>query len=174
MTLILCVVAAAVVLFLVLQRQDPQGIYRKFGLKPGEWELLSSDLGKGHARSRIGAYGVAGEPDALFRGARTGQVVVGEFKNRRYRGFVRRREFYQVILYVGLAREALGATNVVGILAFNDSCVEIAHDEQLFRALIALRGEVLGSLKRRSPINDRPLHKRMSVTPRNRKVRFLT
>ena len=172
MVTILSIIAAAVVLYLVLQLRAPHDIHRKFGLQPGQWELVGSDLGKGHRRKRLSAYGLAGEPDALFRGNSTGQIVVGEYKNRRHAGYVRRREFYQVIICIGLAREAFGTTNVVGVLVFKDARLQIAHDEELFRSLLGLRGECLASMKKRKPINDRPLHRRITVRPGSRKISF--
>lgn len=172
MVAILSIIAAAVIIYLVLQLRAPNDIHRKFGLQPGQWDLISSDLGKGHPRKKLSAFGVAGEPDALFRGNSTGQIIVGEYKNRRHAGYVRRREFYQVILCIGLAREAFGASNVVGVLVFKDARLQIAHDEELFRSLLGMRGECLGSMKQRKPINDRPLHRRINVRPGSRKISF--
>ncbi|MGP0171106.1 hypothetical protein ACSVIJ_04410 [Pseudomonas sp. NCHU5208] len=172
MVTILAIIAAAVILYLVLQLRAPHDIHRKFGLQPGHWELVGSDLGKGHPRKRLNAFGLAGEPDALFRGKRTGQIVVGEFKNRRHAGYVRHREYYQVIICIGLARETFGESNVVGVLVFKDKRLEIPHDEALFRSLIGMRGECLGSMKQRKPLNDRPLHRRIAVRPGSRKISF--
>lgn len=169
---LIAVIAGAAILYLVFAAKAPHAIHQKFGLNPDHWTIVSSDLGGGHSRQRLYGFGVAGEPDAVLRGNRTGQIAVGEFKNRRHGGYVRQREFYQLILYIGLAREVYRSTNVVGVLAFKDARVEIAHDDALFRALIGMRGEVLDSIKRRKPLNRSPLHKRINIAAGNRKVRF--
>jgi hypothetical protein len=172
MLIILGIILAAVGLYLALKAKAPLDIYKQFSLPATQWVILASDLGKGHPRKTLSAFGVSGETDAIFRGNRTGQIVIGEFKNRMYKGFVRRREYYQVMLYIGLAREVFKQPNVVGVLSFRDECVQIPFDEPLFRALVAIRTEVPISLKNRKPQDSRPLHKRMGISVKNPKIRF--
>lgn len=172
MTTILAIIAGAFALYLVLRAKAPLDIFKQFSLSSTQWTIVGTDLGKGHPRKRLSALGVGGEPDAIFRGKRTTQIVVGEFKNRKYQGYVRRREYYQVMLYIGLAREVYGVSNVVGLLSYRDECVKIPFDESLFRALIAIRVEVPISLKYRKPKDSRPLHKRINISPGNQKIRF--
>lgn len=172
MTLILALIAAAVVLYLVLRAKAPLDIYRQFSLSAAQWTILGTDLGKGHPSKKLWAFGVAGEPDVIFRGTRTGQIAVGEFKNRNYKGYVRRREYYQVLLYIGLARVVYRENNVIGLLSYRDECIQIQFDEPVFKALVGIRTEVPISLKNGKAKDSRPLHKRMNVDPRNRKIRF--
>lgn len=174
MITIFAILAIAALLYLVLKAKAPNDIYRQFALPASQWKIVSSDLGKGQPRKRLGAFGIGGEPDAIFRNARSSQIAVGEFKNRSYKGYVRRREYYQILLYIGLARETFNSTNVVGLLSFRDECIQVPFDEGVFRALIALRSEVPISLKNKRPIDPRPLHKRVTVAPGNRKIRFPT
>ncbi|MGE8066139.1 hypothetical protein [Pseudomonas sp. NPDC089569] len=159
-------------LYLLLKAKAPAQIFQLFRLSEVLHELVGSDLGRGHPRRRIGALGVGGEPDAIFRVKRSGQIIIGEYKNRKYKGYVRRREFYQVTLYLGLAAINFKTQDVVGLLAYNDQCIEIAYDQELFEALIGLRREVLTSMHKKRAQDSRPLHRRRSVTPRNRKIRF--
>lgn len=172
MEILFGLIVAAIILYYALKGTAPKQIYGLFGLRESDYELLSSDLGKGHPRKRLGGHGLGGESDAIFRGKRTGQIVVGEFKNRKHKGLVRRREYYQVILYIGLARQTFGSQNVVGLLAFNDARVEIPFDANVFNALVGLRGEVLTSLSRKKAQDARPLHRRIRVAPQNRRIRF--
>lgn len=172
MYLVLGLVFVAFALYLSLKAKAPVQIYNLFQLSEGQHELISSDLGKGHPRRRMGAFGIGGEPDAMFKAKRTGQIIVGEFKNRKHKGYVRRREYYQVTLYLGLAAVTFKTRNVVGLLAFNDQCIEVPYDHDLFEALVGLRGEVLTSMKTKRAQNSRPLHRRINVVPRNRKIHF--
>lgn len=172
MITIFAILAITALLYLILKAKAPHDIYRQFALPAAQWAIVSCDLGKGHPRKRLGAFGVGGDPDAIFRSSRSGQIAVGEFKNRKYRGYVRRREYYQILMYIGLARETFNTTNVVGLLSFRDECIQVTFDEGIFRALIALRSEVPISLKNNKPLDPRPLHKRITVAPGNRKVRF--
>lgn len=159
-------------LYVLLKRKAPAQIFQIFRLNEALHELLASDLGSGHPRRRIGALGIGGEPDAIFKVKSSGQIIIGEFKNRKHKGYVRRREFYQVQLYLGLAAINFKTQDVVGLLAFNDQCIEIPYDHELFDALVGLRSEVLTSLYKKRAQDSRPLHRRRSVTPRNRKIRF--
>ena len=157
MLALLIVVAVAVLLYLALQGKSRDDIFSTFGLSASEYELISTDLGKGHPRKRIGLRGVGGEPDAIFQHRRSGKLVVAEFKSRRWARRIRPREYFQVVLYIGIARAEFRTNNVVGILAFNDKSFEIEHQSELFSSLIQLRGEVLTSLKRKRALNSRPL-----------------
>jgi hypothetical protein len=159
-------------LYFLLKAKAPAQIFKLFQLNEALHDLVCSDLGSGHPRRRIYAMGVGGEPDAIFKVKRSGRIIVGEFKNRKHKGVVRRREFYQVHLYMGLAAINFKTQDVVGLLAFNDQCIEIAYDHELFEALIGLRSEVLSSMYKKRAQDSRPLHRRRSVTPRSRKIRF--
>lgn len=154
---LLIVLAVAVLLYLALKGRSRDDIFSTFGLSTSEYELISTDLGKGHPRKRIGWRGVGGEPDAIFQHKRSGKLVVAEFKSRRWAKRIRPREYFQVVLYIGIARVEFRTNNVVGILAFNDKSFEIEHQSELFSSLIQLRGEVLSSLKRKRALNSRPL-----------------
>lgn len=169
---IIGVVILAIALYLYLKGRAPRDIHRQFSLPPGQWTILGSDLGKGHQRQKLFAHGIAGEPDAIFKGNRTGQLLIGEFKNRNHKGYIRRREYYQVILYIGLARAMFGTPHVVGVLSFRDKCVDVPFNEEVFQALVGMRTEVPVSLKNKRPHDSRPLHKRISVTPGSRNIRF--
>lgn len=172
MSIILGTVAAAILLYLFLRARAPKDVFKQFSLSSSQWSLLGSDLGKGYSPRQLSAYGVAGIPDAIFQGRRTGQIVVGEYKNRLHKDFVHRREYYQVMLYIGLAMSAYRTTNVIGVLSYRDRCIQVTFDQAVFDALVELRYEPSESLTKRRPVNDRPLHKRMKVVPTSRKIRF--
>ncbi len=147
-------------------------VHAKFGLSPATYRIVSSDLGDSSPRKRLYGRGVAGEPDALFLGASQSHMVVGEFKSRKYKGYVRPREFYQISLYLGLALQHHRPKTISGVLAYADHRVEVEFDAEVYAALIDLRPELLSSLKHRSPVNNTPLQKRMNVLTKNRHIRF--
>ncbi|MBM3105748.1 hypothetical protein IIE18_11405 [Pseudomonas sp. V1] len=157
MVVILAIVAAALFLYLALKGKSKDDIFRTFGLDSTSYELVGTDLGKGHARKRISAHGVSGEPDAIFRHKRTGRLIVCEYKSRRWNRRMRPREYFQIVLYVGISREQFRTDDVIGILAFKDKTLEIEHNPTLCASLIQLRGEVLGSMKSKKALNSRPL-----------------
>lgn len=154
---VIAVLLAAFFLYLAVKGKSKDDIFRAFGLDPAAYELISSDLGKGHARKRIRWRGVGGEPDAIFRHKRSGRIIVGEFKSRRWARRVRPREYFQIVLYIGIARAEFTSNNVLGVLAFKDKVLEIEHHPELFSNLIQLRTEVLASMKKKKALNSRPL-----------------
>lgn len=169
---IIGVVTLAIALYLYLKGRAPRDIFRQFSLAPGQWTIVGSDLGKGQQRQKLFAHGVAGEPDTIFKNTRTEQLLIGEFKNRNYKGYIRRREYYQIILYIGLAKAMYGTANVVGVLSFRDTCIDVPFNQDVFLALVAMRLEVPVSLKNKRPQDPRPLHKRIRVAPGSKKIRF--
>jgi hypothetical protein len=161
-----------VIVYFSKKRQAPKDIFGKFGLSPGAYKLLSSDLGDSAPRKMLQGNGIAGEPDALFAAKIARKVVVGEFKSRKYKGFVRPYEFFQTMLYMGLARHIHGATEAIGVIAYADGRVQVHFDQAVFDAIIALRAEMFSSFKERKPVDSRPLQKRMNVLSLNRHVTF--
>lgn len=77
-----CCTVSRIFPYLRRQGKSKDDIFRAFGLDPAAYELISSDLGKGHARKkRIRWRGVGGEPDAIFRH----KVAVGSSSASSYR-----------------------------------------------------------------------------------------
>lgn len=161
-----------VAVYFFKKRQAPNDIFGKFGLSPGAYTLLSSDLGDSAPRQMLRGNGVNGEPDALFAAKAGRKIVVGEFKSRKYRGFVRPYEFFQTMLYMGMARQTHGAQEATGVIAYADERVQVYFDQAVFDAIVDLRGEMLSSFKERKLINSRPLQKRINVLSLNRHVTF--
>lgn len=150
----------------------PGDIFGQFGLSPGAFTLISSDLGDSAPRQMLRGNGVAGEPDALFAAKKSKKVVVGEFKSRKFKGFVRPYEFFQTMLYMGMARQVHNVSEAMGVIAYADARVHIHFDQDVYDAIVALRIELFTSFKLRRPVNPKPLHKRMNVLSSNRHVKF--
>lgn len=147
-------------------------VHAKFGLSPATYRIVSSDLGDSSPRKRLYGRGVAGEPDALFLDTSKSHMVAGEFKSRKFKGYVRPRELYQLTLYLGLALQQHRPKTITGVLAYADHRVTVEFDVDVFSALIELRPELLSSFSRRSAVNPTPLHKRMNVLAQNRHIRL--
>ena len=160
------------IIYLFLSRGAEGEIYRKFGVSSVSFTLVSSDLGRSSSGRRLTAFGITGEADAVFISKSGQQVVVGEFKSRKFKGYVRPYELFQVMLYIGLAQHFFGASKASGVIAYADGKVHIAFDQAVFDALVGMRGEMLGGLKNRKALNTIPLHKRMDVLKANRVVRL--
>ena len=161
-----------VVVFFVKKRSAPDDIFGKFGLSPGAFMLLSSDLGDSAPRQMLRGDGVNGEPDALFSAKSGKKVVVGEYKSRKFKGFVRPYEFFQTMLYMGLARQIHHAYEAIGVIAYADCRVHVHFDQEVYEAIVALRGEMFASFKVKKPVNTKPLQKRMNVLGLNRHITF--
>ena len=161
-----------VVVFFLRKSSAPHDIFGKFGLSPGAFTLISSDLGDSAPRQMLRGNGVSGEPDALFTAKSGRKIVVGEYKSRKFKGFVRPYEFFQTMLYMGMARQIHNVSEAMGVIAYADQRVQIHFDQDVYDAIVGLRVELFMSFKARKPINARPLQKRMNVLNLNRHVTF--
>ena len=160
--ILFAIFAGALAIYLLGKASADGDIHRKYGLSPGRFELLATD----HADrkyARFSASNVAGIPDTLFKDRGDGSLVVGEFKNRTYRGSVLYRDYYQVVLYIGLVLDAYPGSKVTGVLAFKNHRVKVFFGRDIYLSLLEMRSEVLSSMKQGKPVNPAPLHKRMRV-----------
>jgi hypothetical protein len=134
-------------------------VYEVFNVDPQRFRLVGSDLG-GRRPMYLRMGNLVGAPDAAFRSRRDKHGVIGEFKSRRYRGFIRRRERYQCILYMGMLKHCYRLHSVSAVLRFADQCVDIPYDEMLFNHLVAIGPELQQARKRWKAPNPQPLHQR--------------
>lgn len=156
-----------VVLYLFFQRQSDKEIYDKFGISSQVFNLVSSDLGKRKSRIFLRRNGVTGVPDAIFEATRGKQLVVGEYKSRTHKGYVRFNELYQVMLYMGHLQARYPSYTIWGCLAYADQRVSIAFDPELYQGLMDVAPEVKKALRKRMVQNSLPLQKRMPVNTMN-------
>ncbi len=147
-------------------------IYSKFGMSESSHRLLSTDLGKTVSKIRLSRFGINGIPDAVFESRKAKEIIVGEFKSRKYRRMVRLVELYQITLYMGHLKSQYPKHRVRGVLAYADAKVDIDFDESVYSALIELSKEMRVALYSRKIPNSKPLHKRMNVTTCNRGLKF--
>lgn len=156
-----------VVLYLFFQRQSDEEVYEKFGVSSKTFKLISSDLGKRKSRVFLRRKGVTGVPDAVFEATRGKELVVGEYKSRTHKGYVRFNELYQVMLYMGHLQARYPSYTIRGCLAYADQRVSIAFDPQLYQGLMDVAPEVKKALRKRTVQDALPLQKRMPVNTMN-------
>ena len=159
-------------LYAVSKQKAGNEIYSRFGLKESTHTLVSSDLGGKKSTIKLSRFGINGIADAVFKANTGKEIIVGEFKSRKFRGAVRLYEFYQVILYMGHLAERYPDHVIKGRLAYPDSTQWVHFDPQLYDALVALRSEMLQALGTRRPPNPTPLHKRMKVAGLNKHLKL--
>lgn len=147
-------------------------IYSRFGLKESTYTLVSSDLGGKKSTIKLSRFGINGIADAVFKANAGKEIIVGEFKSRKFRGAVRLCEFYQVLLYMGHLAERYPDHVIKGRLAYADSTQGVYFDPQVYEALIGMRTEMLQALGTRRVPNSTPLHKRMKVAGANKHLKL--
>ena len=154
--------AAVVALFLVNLIRNALGsqghLVRLFEV-PGSLELIATDLG-GKAGMGLRAGRLIGKPDAIFGDRRRRRVIIGEKKSRRARGKARWSEWYQLMLYMGMARTHWRNAEVSGRLLYRDGVVHVSFDEALYGRLLDLIPEFIEARKRWRAPDPRPLHAR--------------
>ena len=134
-------------------------VYALFEINPRDYRLLASDLGG--RQPLFLRYGhIEGAADALFISRRGREGIIGEYKSRQHRGFVRRRERYQVTLYQGMFKRQRNLTTVSAVIRFADTTVSVRFDDDLFTRLVELEPEYRKARKRWRTPNPTPLHAR--------------
>lgn len=136
-----------------------QRVYALFEINPKDYRLLASDLG-GRKPLYLRYGRIVGAADAVFVSRRGHDGIIGEYKIRQHRGFVRRRERYQVTLYQGMLKQQRNLTTVTGVIRFADATVSVRFDDDLFTRLVELEPEYRTARKRWRTPNPTPLHAR--------------
>ena len=73
----------------------------------------------------------------------------------------RPREYYQVILYIGIAKLRWPQHEVVGLISYRDKTVWIYHDQRAFQGLVDLKPEAVRSIRAKKAANPTPLPSRL-------------
>lgn len=135
-------------------------VFDLYKLDRDEYRLASTDLSNSKHKVKLTTDNAVGEPDALFISNCGKAAVVGEYKHRKFRGVVRYREYYQVMLYIGGALNIKGVRETCGLLRFKDGLVKITFNQNLFYMLESAAIELKRTSKSWKPVNKKPLHKR--------------
>lgn len=174
--MVLYVLAGLLVLaavFFIMKANAASEVFSRFGVSESTHQLLGSDLGGSTKGIRLSRYSINGMADAVFASKRAKELVVGEFKSRKYKGRVRYYEFYQVQLYMGHLAEKYPGHTIKGCLAYADGRQPVNFDPAVYEGLIAMRGEVVATLRNRKTANSVPLHKRIGVATKNNHLRLV-
>lgn len=169
---ILVGLALLAVIFLFQKQQASGEVYTRFGLRANAYRMLSTDLGKSAGRIKLARFGINGIADAVFEAVSGKEIVVGEFKSRKYRNKVKLHEFYQLMLYMGHLKALHPKHTIRGVLAYADDKVSITYDPDVYEGLVGLKSDYWETVKRRSAGSTAPLHKRIKVNGMNRGIRL--
>lgn len=172
MTYILGALLLLALIFFVQKKSAAGAIHSRFGVRESTHRLISTDLGNSEGRIKLSRFGINGIADAVFESVKGKEILVGEFKSRKYRGQVKLSEFYQLVMYIGHIKALYPHHNVLGCLAYADSRVQVNFDPAVYEALLALREEYWLTVRYKRVADSRPLHKRMKVSGENRALRF--
>ena len=172
MTYILGALLLLLAFYFVLKKSAAGAIHSRFGVRESTHRLISTDLGNAAGRIKLSRFGINGIADAVFESVKGSEILVGEFKSRKYRGQVRLYELYQLILYMGHIKAQYPNHEVLGCLAYADSRVQVNFDPAVYEALVGLREEYWLTVRDKRTADSRPLHKRMKVNGENRALRL--
>ncbi|MFO6994482.1 hypothetical protein P3D53_09575 [Pseudomonas aeruginosa] len=172
MTYILGALLLLVAIFFFLKKSAASAIHSRFGVRESTHRLISTDLGKAKGRIMLSRFGINGIADAVFESVNGNEILVGEFKSRKYRGKVKLSEFYQLMMYIGHIKALYPNHTVLGCLAYADSRVQVNFDPAVYESLVGLREEYWLTVRYKRVADSRPLHKRMKVSGENRALRF--
>jgi hypothetical protein len=127
------------------QRSARRDFRQTFGVDP-KARLVQADMGRDHNLSGQAIYadGLSGKPDALFKHGN--RRIVGEFKQADVRGRIRRRDHYQITLYMGMLQSKHPQAQVEGRLVYANERHTVEFDRAPYRNLVSYRAECLALL----------------------------
>lgn len=128
------------------RRSAQRDLHDVFGVDPNA-RIERVDMGRGHGKSAdkpLFADGLSGDPDVLFQHGRC--WIVGEFKSATFRGHIRRRDYYQTTLYMGMVKTLHPRAEVEGRLVYANERRAVTFDPELYRTLLGDRAECLALL----------------------------
>lgn len=114
-------------------------IYTLFGLSVFRYRLISADMGKVGRKKIYRGRDLTGAPDVVFADRLKPRIIVCEYKSRLAKNRVKKRERYQVVLYIGLLQEIYPRHRIEGRLRYRDKVVDIGFDPQLYSWLLSLK-----------------------------------
>ncbi len=135
-------------------------VFALYRVKKSEFRLVGTDLGNSTFRKKLFTKSTVGEPDAVFVSMDERRAIVGEYKERNFRGVVRYREYYQVMLYIAGALNMKDVDEAWGLLRYRDGLVRIKYNKRLSDMLEEMAFELKRSSKRWKPVVKTPLHER--------------
>lgn len=139
---------------------DEGRIFALFRLSRDEFELVSCDMGGRAPTLPVRNRSVRGNPDAIFRHRRTGQLYVGEYKTRSFRGRMFPRELYQVTLAMGVLRERFGVNVEGGVAYGNGKVLRVHFNQELYQQLLDMVPEMRRARSRWKVVDPTPLRDR--------------
>lgn len=128
------------------QRSARRDFQQKFGVEP-EARVIQADMGRDHNlpdNKILFADGMSGKPDVVFKHHK--RLIVGEFKKASIRGRVRRRDYYQITLYMGMLQRKHPRAEIEGRVLYANERRDVEFDPQLYQELLGHRAECLALL----------------------------
>lgn len=128
------------------QRSARRDFHQTFGVDP-KARLVQADMGRDHnlsGKQIIFADGLSGKPDVLFKHGN--RRIVGELKQADVRGRIRRRDHYQITLYMGMQQSEHSQAQVEERLVYANERHTVEFDPALYRDVLSYRAECLALL----------------------------
>jgi len=132
-----------------------------FGI-PWYYWLFSADIAGQKAVKPLIKDGVIGSPDGIFFNPLKWQLVICEFKSRRFNKKCTLRERYQIQLYLGMAKSWY-CPKVIGRIAYSGGTLIVPFEPIIYKSLINLIPEAVQATKTWQLKDSRPLHRRMKI-----------
>lgn len=140
-----------------------RNVFRLFKVNSKSYSLLGSDLNKSLKPWYFRSDGVGGLPDAVFKSSKKKKILVCDLKAREFNSVVRDNEYFQLNLYMGMAKKAFPGYEVEGRITYKLDTVEIIYNQDVYDALLAMKDEVKSVQSKWRLVNDKPLSKRMKL-----------
>lgn len=143
--LLLLVISLILIFSFILLRNV--GAKKQFNVP---WYYITLSLDIGGAKGRLYSYkGINGIPDAVFKHCLLPRYIVGELKGRKFgRAGMRKYEFGQLMLYIGILKKRYFFSSVKGRLSYKDKVLNVDYDKKIFSEIINMKPDALKIINR--------------------------
>lgn len=143
--------------FLVKRR-----LFKLCGVPTSSYRLLGTTL-LGFGRPvKLRSHDLNGIPSTVFLKKNGKSAYVCHFNPRFFKGRVKVRERYQMLLFMGLVKERFRPEKVQGAICYQDHLEGIAFEPAIYQQLLDMRDEFSIAVDKWEAPNPRPLFNRNS------------
>ena len=124
------------------------------------YKLLATNLKFPKRSIKLNKNKIQGSPTTLFIKSDGKTAFVCQYIQREFKGRLKVRERYQMLLFMGIAMEKYKLESIVGAIRYYDHLEFINHEPIIYKKLLNLQDEYREAIQEWKAPNDLPLFKR--------------
>ena len=150
----------AIILWMIRSFFIRRALFNLCGVATSNFRLLGTNLTGFRKSFKLEKDNLYDYPGAIFIKKDKSIVCVCQYNPRDYKGRVKVRERYQMLLFMGIVMEQYKPENIRGAIRYNDHQEFIKYESETYEKLLDLQDEYSEAIRKWEAPNDRPLFNR--------------